>query len=752
MPDSATPPYRRHRRRDTSLRSALRRLEEALGAAASLLRRWWGGTVGRLDARGRWWALTGTSALFFLGAGVAWGTWTHLCNDCPSIAQIYAFEPKEATRLYAVDGSVLAELAVERRTPISLATLPPHVYQPFIAVEDRRFWSHDGIDPRRTVRAFLDFVLQGYGVAGGSTITQQLAGNMFTASVDRQEISVRRKLREMQVAFALERAYSKREILEAYLNQINFDGVYGVQAAAIHYFGKESAELNLPEAALLAALPKAPARYSPVRHPERAVQRRNLILDLMADQDMVSRQEAEAAKAFPLELRGGGREATAAPYFVEWVRQTLYRRYGSDIYEKGLRVYTTLDPALQAVADSAVQAQLEWVERQGGFRAPTYEETREWPAESLAGVQMPYLQGAFIALDPRTGDVLALVGGRDFRDSEFNRVVQAYRQPGSVFKPFVYTAAIQAGIPASEVIFDTPVEIVQAGSPVYSPRNFDGQFHGPMTLREALMRSINVVAVKLGQRVGVESLAQIASRMGISSPVPRVPSAPIGAASLTPLEIARAFTGFANLGARVEPRAIYRIEDSDGRVLWESRADRETVLDERSAWIVVSMLRDVVDRPGGTGYGAIRVRGGVPADVPVAGKTGTTNDATDTWFVGFTPELLTTTWVGFDRPARIRTGAQGGQDAAPVNAAVIRWFYRDREPPPAWDRPAGLVEREVDRTTGLAASTWCPVDLVYEESYLPGTEPAETCDVHGPWHLREDADSLEAPLTEDFDW
>ncbi len=723
---------------------AVGRVERALGAA-------WGRTLGRLDGRGRWFAATGLVALLSLGGGLAWGSWAHLCDDCPSIAQIYAFEPKEATRLYAGDGTLLAELAVERRTAIELAALPAHVYQPFIAVEDKRFWGHRGIDPRRTVRAFADFVLRGYGVAGGSTITQQLAGNMFTASVDRQEISVRRKLREMQVAFALERAYTKREILEAYLNQINFDGVYGIQAAALHYFGKDAGALNLPEAALLAALPKAPARYSPVRHPERAVQRRNLILELMADQGMVSGAEAEAARAYPLELRGGAREGVTAPYFVEWVRQELYRRYGPDVYEKGLRVYTTLDPALQAVADSAVQAQLQWVERQGGFRAPTYEETREWPADSLAGVQMPYLQGAFMALDPETGDVLALVGGRDFRDSEFNRVVQAYRQPGSVFKPFVYTAAIQAGIPASEVIFDTPVQIAQRGSPTYSPRNFDGEFHGPMTLRQALVRSINVVAVKLGQRVGIESMAQVARRMGVSSTIPRVPSAPIGAASLTPLEVARAFTVFATLGTRVEPRAIHRIEDADGRLLWESRPDREDVLDDRTAWIMVSMLRDVVDLPGGTGYGAVRIRGGVPEGVPVAGKTGTTNDATDTWFVGFTPDLVTATWVGFDRPSRIRTGAQGGQDAAPINAAVLRWYYRDRDPPAPWPRPAGLVDQEVDRTTGLLATPWCPAELVYREVYVPGTEPAETCDIHGPWHLRQPADST-GVLTEDFDW
>ncbi|MGH7540131.1 MAG: transglycosylase domain-containing protein, partial [Gemmatimonadota bacterium] len=419
------------------------------------------------------------------------------------------------------------------RTPVLLDDFPPHVYEPFIAVEDRRFWTHGGVDLLRTARAFVDFLFQGYDAAGGSSITQQLAGNMFQGSVDRREISIQRKLREMRVALALEHAYTKREILEAYLNQINFDGVYGIQAAALHYFGKGAAELNLPEAATLAALPVSPRTYNPALHPERSLRRRNLILELMADQGKVRREEAEAAKAYPLEVREGAEEGARAPYFVEWVRQLLYSRYGTDIYEKGFRVYTTLDLRMQAVADSAIRAQLTWVEGQAAFPAPTYEETREWPVDSLdavsrGGTEMPYVQGMFIALDPRTGDVRALIGGRDFEDSEFNRATQAIRQPGSLFKPFVYTAAVAAGIPASEVIYDTPVRIENPGSEPYSPKNFSEQFHGPLTLREALVRSINVVTVKLGQRVGEESMAQVAHSMGITSEIPRVPSAAIG--------------------------------------------------------------------------------------------------------------------------------------------------------------------------------------------------------------------------------
>ena len=323
---------------------------------------------------------------------------------------------------------------------------------------------------------------------------------------------------------------------------------------------------------------------------------------------------------------------------MEWVRQILIERYGTQLYEDGLRIYTSLNPVVQAVADSAVEEQLEWIEKQPGFRAPTYAETREWSEERLEGSNMPYIQGIFIALDPENGDVVAMVGGRDFEDSEFNRAVQAQRQPGSGFKPFVYAAAIASGMPASEVILDTPVEFPQPDGSVWSPKNFTDDFAGPLTLRDALRQSVNVVAVKLGQRVGIETVAQYARRMGITTDVPRVPSTAIGAPSVRPIELTEAYTSFATLGVRVSPRPILRVESTEGDVLWEAPVEREEVLDERTAWIMVSMMRDVVDHGSG-----IRVRAlGVPHSVPVAGKTGTTNEVTNAWFLGYTPDLVTT--------------------------------------------------------------------------------------------------------------
>jgi membrane carboxypeptidase/penicillin-binding protein len=366
---------------------------------------------------------------------------------------------------------------------------------------------------------------------------------------------------------------------------------------------------------------------------------------------------------------------------------------------------------------------------------------------------MPYIQGIFIAVDPENGDVLAMVGGRDFEDSEFNRAVQAQRQPGSGFKPFVYTAAIASGIPASEVILDTPVEFPQPDGSVWSPKNFTGDFAGPLTLRDALRQSVNVVAVKLGQRVGIETVAQYARRMGITTDVPRVPSTAIGAPSVRPIELTEAYTTFATLGVRVSPRPILRVESTEGDVLWEAPVAREEVLDERTAWIMVSMMRDVVDHGSG-----IRVRAlGVPSSVPVAGKTGTTNEVTNAWFLGYTPDLVTTSWVGFDLPAPIRRDAQGGRDAAPINARVLKRYYELYPTPDPWPQPEGIISRRVDRTTGQLAGEWCPAEDVYTEFYILGTEPRASCQAHGPWGTvdplhGEDTDTLAAPVTENFDF
>ena len=666
-------------------------------------------------------------------AGLVVGVWQNVCYDCPSIAQIYAWEPKQSTQIFAHDGRVIAELFQERRTPISLRDLPDHVPQAFLAVEDKRFYEHGAFDPIGYARAVRNVLLGRPG--GGSTITLQLARNMFVEEIGFDQ-SFTRKLKELKVAIELERVYSKDEILQAYLNQINFGhGWYGIETAAQRYFGKPAAELNPAEAATLAAVINRPGTYSPFRDPEAARRRRNLVLRLMEEQDLLASEEAERWRQAPLpESPFGGEEDDLAPYFIEWVRDQLDDRYGGDLYRSGLRIYTTLDVEMQRRARRAMDAGWLRVEQQPEYQHPTYASVHESGGSDGSGPAR-YLQGMMIVMEPATGEVRALIGGRDFDESKFNRATQALRQPGSVFKPFVFQTALASGIPASHVLIDSPIMMEQADGTVWAPRNYSGNFRGPMTLRDALKLSVNVVTVKLALEVGMETVAQYAQRMGLDTPLPRLPAVAIGAAEVIPLQVAEAYGVWANRGTRVEPRSILRVEDAGGRVLWESAPERQAVLDSLTTWLMIDLMRDVVDH--GSGY-SIRdpERGALPHSLPAAGKTGTTNDATDVWFVGFTPDLLAGVWFGFDQPQRIVVGAAGGTYAAPVWADFMNAVYFGDEPlravPEEWARPAELTTRLVDRQSGRLATDWCPLESLYTENYIAGTEPAEFCDLHGP--------------------
>lgn len=694
----------------------------------------------RIARAWRPWHTIAALVLLFMattGAGLVWAAWARICLDdrCPSIAQITVWEPEESSKLFAADGSLIHEFFLERRTVVTLADLPPHVAPAFVAIEDKRFWRHDGLDYPRFARALVEYAIYGPGRPGGSTITQQLARNQFTERIG-FDVSPLRKAKEAKVAKNIERIYSKDEILEAYLNQINFGhGWYGIETASQNYFGKPASQLNLPEAALLAALPKAPTRYSPILNPEAALRRRNLVLDLMARQGYIDVAEAEAAKAYALPTSPGReRENLVAPYFVEWVRQTLDDRFGGDLYRAGFNIYSTLDLEMQTIADSALKAQLTFLETNvPNYEHMTYEEALKLPPDSTNWRQTPYLQGMFVALDPKTGHVRAMVGGRDWNHSKFNRATQALRQTGSVFKPFVYTAAVANDYPVSYVIYDAPLELDQYDPEgdstwIWSPKNYNNRFNGPMTLRDALRRSVNVVTVKLSQEIGMETVGQTARRMGIRTPVPRVAAASIGAASVIPLDVAEGFTVYANLGVRVSPQPILRIEDKTGEVIWESQPNPERVLDPQTSWIMLTILRDVVNT--GTAF-SIR-RDFLAPEIPAAGKTGTTNDASDVWFVGFTPDLLAAVWIGLDEPKKIFDGAVGGGHAAPVWGAFMQRVYQSRAIPEPWSRPGGLVYRTVDKLSGKLRTDYCPLDAVYTEVYLPGTEPVEECDLHQP--------------------
>jgi penicillin-binding protein 1A len=556
-----------------------------------------------------------------------------------------------------------------------------------------------------------------------------------------------RKLKEVQVALELERSYTKDQILDAYLNEIYMGRGYGFQNAARSYVGKNLVDVNVAEAALLAAILNRPGVYDPFRFPERVLARRNLVLGQMAQQGYLSQEEAQRWQRFPLpEEEPEGTVTSIAPYFEEWVRQILDSRYGNRVYTGGYRVYTTLDVDIQKAARAAMDAGWARIEADSAnFRHPRYAEFDT--VASFPDQGTPYLQGAFVALDPYTGHVKAMIGGRDFNQSKFDRARLARRQAGSSFKPFVYTAAIAAGIPASRVIVDGPVVYEQIEDDDWRPANFTNTFDGPMTIREGLYRSINMIAIKLGvEEVGLESVAQTARRMGISTEINRFPSTTIGAAAVIPLDAAEAYSAFPTLGTKIEPFPILRVEDSQGNVLWEPQPERTVVLDGMVARIMVSMLEDAVTR--GTGAN-IRSVAQLPNEVPAAGKTGTTNDGTDVWFNGFTPNLQATIWFGMDTPQPIfqlgpgRPQATGGGLVAPVWGDFMKRVYygvegdeeraiEPQEPlleiPEAWPPHPGLNAVLVDRRTGLLASQWCPAEDQYLEYYIPGTEPTEFCD------------------------
>jgi penicillin-binding protein 1A len=674
-------------------------------------------------------AVAGTIAFVSLGAGLGYGAWTSVCRDCPSIAQIYVWEPKQSSRIFDRDGKLIAELFEERRTPVDISNLPPHVGQAFIAVEDKRFYRHDGLDYRRLISANLRNVVSRRITGGGSTITQQLARNMFEEGIGFAR-SPTRKLKEARVAQQIEQVYSKDEILQAYINQVNYGhGWRGIETASQHYFGKPAVELNPAEAAMLAAAVNAPGRYSPFIDADATLRRRNLVLSLMEEQRFLTTEESERWKQEPLpETRHGTEVGQIAPYFVEWVRTTLEARYGMALYSSGLRIFTSLDLEMQRAAQAAMDSGWARIERTPGYRHPTYTATMA-QAERRESTETPYIQGMFVAMDPATGEIRALVGGRDFADSKFNRATQALRQPGSTFKPFVYYAAIHSGMQASQVVYDAPVVIDMYDGSTYSPRNYDPEFRGALSMRDALKFSVNTVAVRLGMDVGLETVAQTAREFGIRTPIYPYPSMPIGAADVVPMQLAEAYTVFANGGSRSRARPILRVEDAAGRVLWEPQPDIEQVANPLAVAITRDMLQTALNN--GTGYPARNpAEGGLPHSVPAAGKTGTTNDATDVWFAGFTPNLLGVVWFGFDRPKRIMGNAAGGRLAAPVWGRFMREVYGGEEPevetPEAWAWPDGIVAHTVDRETGRLANEWCPHDTT-SEYFIAGTEPTESC-------------------------
>lgn len=780
----------------------------------------------------------GTVMFIIVAAAVTWYI-SEQTKDLPDYEVLSQYEPPVMTRIHAADGALMAEYAKERRLFLPSPAIPDLIKAAFLSSEDKNFYTHSGIDLTGILRAIkvnIENRISGRQrrLVGASTITQQVAKNFLLTNEQKFE----RKVQELMLSLRIEAAYSKEKILELYLNEIFLGlGAYGVGAASLVYFDKSVSELSLAEAAYLAALPKAPNNYHPFKHRERAIGRRNWVIDRMVANGFITVEDGEQAKAEKLDVRprNTGAKLFASEYFAEDVRRELLRLYGKKgLYEGGLSVRTTLDPKLQAQARRALQDGLIRFDKIRGWRGPfaKLEAKDEWgkelskvkglrdlpewklatildmdetgariglkPARQVSGAlskkriegkiplsemewarwakgekrgrpvtqpsdileigdvvfveptsdgnytlrQVPEIEGAITAMDPYTGRVLAMVGGFSFADSEFNRASQANRQPGSSFKPFVYAAALDNGYTPSSVVLDAEIEIDQGGTlGIWKPKNYGKKFYGPSTLRLGIERSRNAMTVRLAKDMGMPLVAEYSRRFGIYDRLSPVLAMSLGAGETTTLRMVSAYSVLANGGRKIEPTLIDRIQDRYGKTVfkhdqrvcesceaekWEKQPEpvlideREQVLDPMTAYQITSMLEGVVQR--GTGA-AVKAVG-----KPIAGKTGTTNEEKDAWFVGYAPDLVVGVYIGYDTPRPMGKGNTGGQIAAPIFTAFMQEALKTK-PPVEFRVPEGIKLIPINRKTGLRASEGG--DNTILEAFKPGTAPPSQTDIIG---------------------
>ena len=646
-------------------------------------------------------------------------------EGCPTVAQLRAYRPPEATRVYAMDGSRIADLSPERRVVVELNEVPKTVWNGFVAVEDHRFWQHNGVDFHGVGRAIMRDLLSLSFKEGFSTIPMQLARQVFTEQLP-MESKLRRKACEVELAPRMEKAFSKRDILKMYVNQIYLgDGLYGVEEASRGYFGKPVRDVSVAEAATLVGLVKNPEGYNPRKHPASTIRRRNVVLDVMQKEGVITAQQASQAKAQPLRLAPPIEAAGPAPYFIAEIREQLHERFGSNADTRGLRVFTGLDPVAQKAAHDALVKQIEKIES-GAYAKYRYARP-DSTADTTPGTRSgsPYLEGMVVALDIHTGEVRALVGGRDFAQSHYDRATSARRQPGSSFKAFVYSAAIQQGLTLNSKIETTPVEVQGTGAAAWKPDDEVPDSVTELSVRDAFAFSSNYAAVRVGQWVGPQAVISMARAAGITTPIPPYPSIFLGSAEVIPIQFVAAYGAFGNGGKRITPRFINRVEDARGRVLWQATNTAQDAINPGVAYLTLSMMQDVVDH--GTAASIRRAGFWLPA----AGKTGTTNDSKDVWFVGMTPDIVAGVWLGFDQPKMITSNASGGRMAAPVWADLMKQTYANRPQPSGWTPPADVSAVPIDTESGQLATDKCPPAQVRIEYFLPGTEPTEYCALHG---------------------
>ena len=637
------------------------------------------------------------SLLFGAGAAVAalWA-FTILPRTLPSVTALETFQPLVGTKIYDDNDELITELHVERRIFVPLAHVPQALRDAVIATEDKRFYYHWGIDPIGIARAVAQNYRRGRIVEGGSTITQQLTKLLFLTP----DKSLERKLKEAVLALELERRYTKDRILEMYLNQVYFGhGAYGVEAAARTYFGKSVAELNVREAALIAGLPRAPTSYSPFEHGDTAKRRREVVLRRMVEYGALKEADAKRLARADLGLIPPERRRNTGQYFLGYVEQTLEAKYGADmVFKGGLNVYTTLNPTMQLAAEQALRDGLKALEgRTKGGR----------PGE--------HPEGAIVTVEPQTGYVRAMVGGYDFFRSEFNRAVQARRQPGSAFKPFIYVAALESGLTPATQIEDAPVSYaVGPNGQAWKPENYDRKFRGPTTLQQALEESVNVVTVKVQEKVGLNRTIQVARRFGITSALGHNLSLALGTSDLTLIELTSAYGALANQGHWLPPTTIRYVTDPQGKLLEEHVPEPREAVSPELAYVVTHMLRGVVER--GTGQAAKAL------GRPVAAKTGTTNDYSNAWFIGYTPRLATGVWVGYDRPRSLGKDETGSRVAVPIWVGYMGKVLGNS---PREDFP--MPERVVLAPVDLDPSNECV--RVVMMAFVKGSEPAVACGV-----------------------
>jgi len=779
------------------------------------------------------------AALIIIGLGAAAAYVGVVSKDLPNYEVLENYQPAVMTRVHAADGRLMAEFATKRRLYLPIQAIPDMVKAAYISAEDKNFYEHFGLDPEGFLRAIANNLKKfgsGKRPEGASTITQQVAKNFLLNS----NATLQRKVEEAILAMRIEKAYSKDHILELYLNEIYLGrGAYGIAAAALTYFNKSVNELTLEQIAYLASLPKGPSNYDPFKHTDRAIARRNWVLDRMAENGYISKDDAEVAKKKPLgvTLRGADNYVFGADYFTEEVRRQIVAKYGANtLYEGGLSVRTTLDPQLQFFARQALHNGLIKFDRTYGWRGPFnhmdtigdwgvplaaiqgYADLPEWrvavvlatgkdgvkiglqPEREISGAlsakrkmgfipaanmrwayrmvdakgrrstakdpsgvlsvgdvifvepqkggndiyaleQFPKIQGAMVVMEPKTGRVLAMIGGFSYSKSEFNRATQAYRQPGSSFKPFVYSAALDNGYTPASVVLDGPVEIDQGAAGIWRPKNFGGTYAGPSTLRYGIEHSRNLMTVRLANDLGMPIVAEYAERFGIYDHLQPVLAMALGAGETTVLRLVSAYAIIANGGRSLDPSLIDRIQDRYGHTIyrhdhriceqcnvqkWDNQPEpvlidqRQQVLDPMTAYQITSMMEGVIQR--GTGS---RLR---YLNRTLAGKSGTTNDSKDAWFIAFTPDIVVGVYMGYDTPKSLGAAGTGGSLAAPVDGDFLSHALAGKPDVP-FKMPAGMIQVAIDRKTGMRAQPGDPNAFV--EAFKPGTGPADVYKVIG---------------------